>query len=301
MQFPGIIPAITTPFDPGGGDVDLDALGQTVNWLLDSGVHGVVAAGSMGEASTLTPAERRQVIEATVEAVDGRVPVTAGVSAEAPPVAGGYATDAAAAGADAVMCLPPLGYRGDEREIERHFATVAAAVELPIIAYNNPPASGTDMSPELLARLGERIEQVVAVKECSSDVRRIPAILAESDGALEVLVGGDDWALEGFCAGATGWISGVADVVPEACCSLYDRCMAGDLDVARDLYRRLLPLARFDMTPKLVQYYKAGMDAAGQAGGPCRLPRLPLTEAEQADLEAALSLATDIREKPQPV
>jgi 4-hydroxy-tetrahydrodipicolinate synthase len=105
-----------------------------------------------------------------------------------------------------------------------------------------------------------------------------------------VLVGGDDWALEGFCAGATGWVSGVAVVVPRDCVALYDACRAGDLDTARGIYRRMLPVARFDMTPKLVQYFKAAMDEVGFAGGPTRPPRLPLTDAERAALAGAMEV-----------
>ena len=107
---------------------------------------------------------------------------------------------------------------------------------------------------------------------------------------LEVLVGGDDWALEGFCAGATGWVTGVADVAPAQCVALYEHCRAGELDAAREVYRRLLPLGRFDMTPKLVQYFKAAMDEVGFAGGPTRAPRLPLDDDERAALRDALAV-----------
>ncbi len=108
-------------------------------------------------------------------------------------------------------------------------------------------------------------------------MRRIPALLAAAP-QLEILVGGDDWALEGFAAGATGWVTGVADVAPRECVALYEHVPAGELEPAREIYQRLLPLARFDMTPKLVQYFKAAQDEAGLAGGPCREPRLPLTD-----------------------
>ena len=106
------------------------------------------------------------------------------------------------------------------------------------------------------------------MKECSGDVRRIPAIIAAAPD-LEVLVGGDDWALEGFAAGATGWVTGVADVVPAECVELCERCRAGELDRARAIYQRMLPLARFDMTPKLVQYFKAAMDEVGLSAARC--------------------------------
>jgi 4-hydroxy-tetrahydrodipicolinate synthase len=288
VRFPGITPAVTTPFDASGA-IDRAALDANLAALLDAGVHGVVATGTMGEAGSLSTAERREVVAAVAAAVDGRVPVIAGVSAGTPSAAIALAAEAAEAGAAALMMLPPLGYRGDADEIVAHYRAVGEAAGLPLMAYNNPEASGTDMAPELIARLFEEVDAVVAVKECSGDVRRIPAIIAAAP-ELEVLVGGDDWALEGFCAGATGWVSGVADVAPRECVALYEACTAGDLETAREIYLRLLPLARFDMTPKLVQYFKAAMDEVGLAGGACRPPRLALTADERASLGEAMAV-----------
>ncbi len=105
---------------------------------------------------------------------------------------------------------------------------------------------------------------------------------------LDVLVGGDDWALEGVCAGAVGWVSGVADVLPAESVRLFELCVSGELAAARGLYAELLPLARLDMTPKLVQYFKAALDELGIGGGPCRPPRLPLTDGELAELRRTL-------------
>ena len=130
------------------------------------------------------------------------------------------------------MLLPSLGYAGDAREIEAFYRAVAESTDLPIMAYNNPKASGTDMPPALVARLAE-IDGVVAIKECSGDARRLAELLNVTEG-FEVLVGGDDWALEGFCAGATGWISGVANIAPRECVDLLRLCREGRLDEARD-------------------------------------------------------------------
>jgi 4-hydroxy-tetrahydrodipicolinate synthase len=287
VRFPGIIPAVTTPFDAAGA-IDTGALERNIAALLDAGVHGFVATGTMGEAGSLSTAERRLVVETTVRAAAGRAPVIAGVSAGTAAAASAFATDAAAAGADAIMLLPPLGYRADAREIVAFYRTVAEAAGLPVMAYNNPEASGTDMPPALIARLAAEVEQVVAVKECSGDARRIAALLNEAPG-LEVLVGGDDWALEGLSAGATGWVSGVADCAPAECVELYEACLAADLERARAVYARLLPLARLDMTPKLVQFFKGAQDALGFTGGPVREPRLELDEADRAVLGAALA------------
>jgi 4-hydroxy-tetrahydrodipicolinate synthase len=285
MYFEGVVPALVTPFGEDGG-VDADALARNVEWLLDNGAGGLVGTGTMGEAQSLSAAERRLVIETLVEAADGRVTVTAGVSSETPAASSAFAGDAAAAGAGALMLLPPLGYHGDEREIEAFYRDVAGASGLPVMAYNNPKASGTDMLPELVARLAA-IDGVVAVKECSGDARRIAEILNATED-LEVLVGGDDWALEGFCAGATGWISGVANVAPRECAELYRLCSEGSLEPARELHARLLPLGRLDMKPKLVQYFKAAMDIAGREGGACRPPRLELTADERREVEEAV-------------
>jgi 1-pyrroline-4-hydroxy-2-carboxylate deaminase len=284
VRFPGIIPAVTTPFGAGGA-IDHDALGRNVAALLDAGVHGFVATGTMGEAGSLSRAERAAVVATTVAGAGG-APVIAGVSAATPAAAGDFAADAAAAGADAIMLLPPLGYRGDAREVVGFYAAVGAAAGLPLVIYNNPEASGTDMGAELIARIAASVEQAVAVKECSGDARRIAAL---ADAGLEILVGGDDWALEGFCAGATGWISGVADCAPAECVELYEACRAADLERARAIYARLLPLARLDMTPKLVQYFKGAQDALGFTGGPVRPPRLELDAGDRAVLAAALA------------
>jgi 4-hydroxy-tetrahydrodipicolinate synthase len=278
MYFEGVIPALVTPFGEDDA-VDTGALSRHAEWLLDNGATGLVGTGTMGEAQSMSAAERRLVIETLVEAADGRVMVTAGVSSETPASSLAFASDAAAAGAGALMLLPPLGYHGDEREIESFYSAIAGATGLPIMAYNNPKASGTDMLPEL--------DGIVAVKECSGDARRIAEILNATAG-FEVLVGGDDWALEGFSAGATGWISGVANVAPRECADLHRLCAEGSLEAAREIHGRLLPLGRLDMKPKLVQYFKAAMDIVGREGGPSRPPRLELTAEERREVEEAV-------------
>ena len=288
MRFEGIIPAVTTPFAEGG-EVDTAALAANVRTLLDAGVQGIVGTGTMGEAGSMSTAERRGVIAAIAGEADGAVPVIAGVSSGTAATSIALAREAAEAGAVAIMLLPPLGYRADLSELTAFYAAVAEGAGLPVMLYNNPEASGVDLEAGAIAAIAAEVPGIVAVKECSGDARRIPALIAAAPH-LEILVGGDDWALEGFCAGATGWVSGVADVAPRECVALYEHCRAGELEPAREIYQRLLPLSRFDMTPKLVQYFKAAQDAVGMAGGPCREPRLPLSDQERADLLDALAV-----------
>ena len=289
-HFAGLFPAVVVPFD-AEDRIDTAALRANVAHMLDAGVHGFVVNGTMGEAGSLSLEERGEVLATVVDLVAGRVPVVAGVSAGATALSCAYARQAREGGAQGVMCLPPLLYRGTTAELAAFYAEVAAAAQLPVMAYNNPEASGIDLTPDVIAELAAAVPEVVAVKECSGDARRIAALLGATD--LEVLVGGDDWALEGYAAGAIGWVTGVANVVPAECVQLAELVQAGRLPEARELYQRLLPLARLDMTPWLVQYFKGAMDAVGLVGGPSRPPRGPLDAAQQAvlaDAVAALGL-----------
>jgi 4-hydroxy-tetrahydrodipicolinate synthase len=283
--FPGIIPAVVVPFAEDDS-IDVDALRANVTHLIDGGVHGLVVNGTMGEAAALSDEERALVIDTVVGVADGRLPVTVGVSSMSTRAACAYAEHARGAGANGVMCLPPVLYRGTTDEIAAHFAAVSEAAGLPVMAYNNPEASGIDLTPEAIAEIAAAVPGVVAVKECSGDARRIAALLGATQ--LEVLVGGDDWALEGFAAGSTGWVSGVANVAPAESVELFDAVNEGRLDDARAVYLRLLPLARLDMTPWLVQYFKGAMDAVGLTGGRTRPPRLPLGPEQEALLREAV-------------
>lgn len=285
MHFPGVIPALLTPFTADDA-VDLEALQANTAHALSNGVRGLIATGTMGEAGALSLQERRTVIEAVVAQAAGSVPVLAGVSAGSTAAAAGYAELAREAGVSGVMCLPPLNYRGRADEHAAFFRAVAAAARLPIMIYNNPEASGIDLTPGLIAEIAAEVPEIVAVKECSGDARRIAALVNATD--LEILVGGDDWALEGFAAGASGWVSGVANIAPAECVRLQELVEGGALAEARAIYARLLPLARLDMTPKLVQYFKGALDATGLRGGSVRAPRLELEATEREVLRVAV-------------
>jgi 4-hydroxy-tetrahydrodipicolinate synthase len=286
----GVYAAIVTHFD---SDLEIDdaAVAAQAHRLIDGGITGIVPNGTVGEGGSLSSDERREVIETVVSAVAGRVPVCAGVSASTAEQAAEYARDAKAAGADSVMTLPPLLYRADRRELLEFFAAIAHTADLPVMIYNNPTASGSDLEPALLGDIARAIPAVSALKESSGDARRI-AELVNLCPDVDVMVGGDDWALEGFCAGAAGWISGVGVVLPAQSVRLWELCAAGDLAAARRVYAELLPLGRLDMTPKLVQYFKAALDELGLGGGPCRPPRLALTDDELAILREAVGHAT---------
>jgi dihydrodipicolinate synthase/N-acetylneuraminate lyase len=268
--FPGVIPALLTPF---GDDLAVlpGPLTENIAALQDAGIEHVVVCGTMGEAGALSTAERATVIETALAA---GVHVTVGISSGDSGAVLANARQAADLGAHGVMCLPPVTYDATEQELHAWYAAIAAATDLPVMLYNNPEASKADLRPEFIASL----DGITAVKECSGDARRIAHLLELCGDRLEVLVGGDDWALEGFAAGATGWVSGVANVAPAESVQLQRLVEAGDLAAAREVWLRVAPLSRLDMDPRLVQSFKAALDLVGRYGGPVRPPRLPLPD-----------------------
>jgi len=181
------------------------------------------------------------------------------------------------------MALPPINYRPTKREVFAYYEALAR-VNLPIIVYNNPFDTSTDLTPDFLAELSQ-IEQIIGVKEFSGDVRRIPEIQEKT--TLEIFAGADDLALEGLLAGATGWIAGLTNATPQESVALYNLVVAGKFAEATRLYRRLLPLFRYDSQPILVQTIKYCLELAGRPAGKTRPPRLDLEEGVRRHIEIA--------------
>ncbi|WP_432074643.1 dihydrodipicolinate synthase family protein [Streptomyces wuyuanensis] len=268
--------------------VDYDAYAAHVAWLIENGCDGVVPNGSLGEYQTLSDDERARVVRTAVEAAGDGDRVMPGVSAYGSAEARRWADQAAEAGAGSVLLLPPNAYRADPGTVVSHYAE-AARSGLPVVAYNNPYDTRTDLTPELLARLhGE--QSIVAVKEFSGDVRRAYEI-AELAPGLDLLIGADDVLLELALGGAVGWIAGYPNALPSACATLYRAAVAGDLDTALPLYKSLHPLLRWDSKTEFVQAIKLSMDLAGRPGGPTRPPRSPLTGEQESAVRAATEKA----------
>jgi 4-hydroxy-tetrahydrodipicolinate synthase len=260
-------------------EVDYDRYGDHIRWLAAAGCDGITPNGSLGEYQTLTEAERALVVEAAVRAAPDGFSVIPGVGAYGAREAVRWAEQAAAAGADAVLALPPNSYRADDDTVVEHYRAVAS-VGLPVVAYNNPLDTKVDLTPGLLARLtGEGL--IVAVKEFSGDPRRAYRI-REAAPDLDVLIGSDDTLVEVALAGAVGWVSGFTSVFPHSCLALYSAAVDGDLARALPLYRQLHPLLRWDSATEFVQAIKLAMDLVGVYGGPSRPPRRPLTAADEA-------------------
>ncbi|MGZ3516313.1 MAG: dihydrodipicolinate synthase family protein [Vulcanimicrobiaceae bacterium] len=282
-RFAGVYVAVITPFT-NDDRVDYDRLAEHVEWLISQGVHGIVPSGSCAEYGALTDEERARTVELIGERCKGRTKMVVGTGASSTEKAVYWAKHAAGAGAHGIMALPPGGYRPSRRELAAWYRALSAA-GLPIIAYNNPFDTTVDLTPDMLIELS-KVEMLVAVKEYSGDVRRIPQIL-ETTG-LEVLVGCDDIALEGLLVGASGWIAGLTNVLARESLQLYELAMAGNVKEAMPLYRKLLPLFRYDARPVFVQAIKYAFELIGKPVGATRGPRLPLEAADKAEIARVL-------------
>jgi 1-pyrroline-4-hydroxy-2-carboxylate deaminase len=275
MNWKGVIPAITTSFNE---DLSVDHLFLTAHcqWLLDNGCTGIVALGSLGEGATLSFDEKMAVVRTCVEAVNGRGPVVASISALTTSEAVALAKAATDLGCAGLMVLPPYVYQGDWREMKAHVANVFRATPLSCMLYNNPVAYGTDFLPEQIQELANEHGNFEAVKESSTDARRVSAIRALLDRRLEISVGVDDAVLEAIGVGATGWIAGLANALPAESVELFQAGIRGESDKAFELYRWFLPLLRMDTVPNFVQLIKLVQAAVGMGSTRVRPPRLEL-------------------------
>jgi 4-hydroxy-tetrahydrodipicolinate synthase len=291
----GVVVATTLAFKedssaPAGLAVDYDKFAAHCDFLINNGCRGVGPNGSLGEYSSLTDAERRKVVQVAVETVAGRGLVVAGVHGVGWHQAKQWAEYAKEDGADGVLLLPPTIYRANRREIIEHYTRVNE-VGLPIMLYNNPFDTKVDLTPDLVAELYQ-LENVVAVKEFSADIRRVLEI--KELCAIDVIAGADDLLFESLVVGATGWFAGYPNAFPKEAVEIYDLVQAGKIADARELYEQLVAVFRWDSRTEFVQAIKLSIDIAGQSyGGPTRPPRGPLTPEQAAIVERDTRKALD--------
>ena len=283
--FQGVLPAITTPFQ-ADGQVDHAALAAHARWMLGHGCTGLVPCGSLGEGATLDFAEKLAVIRTCVEAA-GALPVIPGIAALATAEAVRLAKAAEAAGARGLMVLPPYVYAGDWPEMRDHLGAVLEATALPCILYNNPVAYRVDVQPEQVVELADRYPNLLAMKESSTDARRVAAIRALLGDRLALGVGVDDCVMESVAMGSSFWVAGLVNAFPQESVELFDLARAGKLEEAFRLYAWFLPLLRMDTVPKFVQLIKLVQQERGWGSERMRAPRAVLAGTER---EAALAV-----------
>jgi 4-hydroxy-tetrahydrodipicolinate synthase len=288
MIWKGVMPAMTTAFRP---DFSLDpvAITKRAKWLIDSGCTGIVALGSLGEAATLTHDEKREVLKIIRAAISA--PLVSAISGLSTTETVALAKMAAAVGCDGLMVLPPYVYRGDWRETKAHVGAILQSTPLSCMLYNNPVAYGTDFTPEQISELADEHDNLMAVKESSTDVRRVTAIRALLKDRLAVFVGVDDAIVEGIAAGAIGWIAGLVNAFPEESVRLFELASAGRWDETFELYNWFLPLLRLDTVPKFIQLIKLAEARAGVGTPTVRAPRLELAGEELATVSQMIDNA----------
>jgi 4-hydroxy-tetrahydrodipicolinate synthase len=267
--------------------------------MVDKGCTGIVALGSLGEGATLEPAEKLAVLKTVVQAIDGRVPVVAGISSLSTVEAVRLAKAAADHGCEGLMVLPPYVYSTDWREMKAHVAAVLKATPLSCMLYNNPVAYKTDFLPGHIAELATEHANLNAVKESSADVRRLTALRAVFGQRLQLLIGVDDLIVEGVAAGAVGWTAGLVNAFPAESVELFKAAQRGFDKETFDLYAWFLPLLRLDTAPKFVQMIKLAQAAVGMGSARVRPPRLELAGEELRETQAVIQQALAFRPKVQ--
>ncbi len=279
----------TTPFDESGA-VDHVFMAHHAQLLIDNGCTGIVALGSLGEAATLNFEEKLAILRNLVSTIGGDVPVIAAISALSTQEAVRLAQEAGRIGCSGLMVLPPYVYQSDWRETKAHVTSVLRATALPCMLYNNPVAYGTDFLPEQVVELAATNNNLEAVKESSTDVRRVTAIRSLAD-RIQIMAGVDDAIVEALAAGAGGWVAGLVNAFPRESVALLEAGVAGDGQRAFELYRWFLPLLRMDTVPKFVQLIKWVQQEMGVGSGKVRAPRLEIEGAELKEAKVLLARA----------
>jgi 4-hydroxy-tetrahydrodipicolinate synthase len=291
-EFHGVLPALITPFTDDGAAIDTDALAANVDRLVGAGVGGLVPGGSTGEFTTLTNAERRRLIEVTVEAAAGRVPVVAGTGALTTRETVELSVHAERAGAAAVMIVPPFYDALSWRELVAHYRAVADAIGIPIMYYNLPSASGVTLTAAQLREL-----PITSLKDTGGDATAATELI-QTDGPT-LLNGWDTLTFAALAAGVRAVVWGTASIVPEQCVELH-RLLIDDIDLpaARELWARLWPLCQFLEGQSYAAAVKTACGLVGDTTGPVRAPLLPLDADATSELRTLVDAVMLVRSTP---
>lgn len=283
----GVIPAMITPFT-SHGDLNLDGVRVNVEYLVGTGVWGILVCGSTGEAASLTHEEREQVVSAAARAAAGRVKIIAGVGAPSTGEVIRLAQGAHMAGADMLLVVTPYYLIPTQEGLYQHYKTVHDATELPIILYNIPAHTGVDLEIETLQTLAD-MERVVGLKESSGRCAYLAAAVRAVGDRISILDGGDDNVFPGLALGVAGMIVALAGLAPEQLVAMYRAVRAGNYEEGRRIYYQLLPIAReINVAVNFPAMVKAAVEMLGRPAGPPRKPLLPLNPRAQRQVRQAL-------------
>jgi len=284
-MFKGSLPALVTPFKDGA--VDFDALKRLVNWQIEEGSSGLVPVGTTGESPTLTHEEHEAVIEATVEAAAGRVPVIAGAGSNNTAETLRFMEHAKRVGATAGLVVTPYYNKPTQRGLIAHYTTVADAVDLPIVIYNIPGRSVVDMSPETMGILAGH-KNIIGVKDATGDLARV-SFQRMTCGADFCQLSGEDATAHGFNAqGGVGCISVTANVAPRLCADMQAATLEGDYAKALEIADKLMPLHKAIFTEPGLVGAKYGLSKLGRCSTEVRSPLTELEDSTKALIDAAM-------------
>jgi 4-hydroxy-tetrahydrodipicolinate synthase len=286
----GVLSALATPFAPDG-QTDTDALRRLVDRNIDGGVHGVVACGSTGEFAALSNAERRLVVETVIDQAAGRVPVVAQTGAMSTAEAIELTRHAEAAGASAAMLITPYYEPLTLDETLHYLRSVAGAVDIPIMLYNLPVATGVNLPPETVGQLARDVPNIHYIKDTSADLAQAGQLIHNHGDAISTFVGSDSLMLAALTEGAAGVMAGTANVMPTQLVSIYAAIRDGELERAQSEWARIYPLIDAIMTAPFVSAIKSALNAVGFPAGSPRKPVLdldPTTTARIASLARTL-------------
>ncbi len=281
--------ALVTPFLVSG-DIDEPRLRALVDWQIAEGVHFLVPCGSTGEAATMTVEEHKRVVAITVDQVAGRVPVVAGAGSNDTQKAIALSRAMRDLGATHLLHVSPMYNKPQQRGIVAHFRAIAESVDVPIVAYNVPGRTASNIEARTTLELAT-IPNVVAIKEASGNLQQIGEVLRERPAGFTVLSGDDSIALPVMALGGEGVISVVSNALPRAMSSLIDCCAAGDFGAARVLHRRLTPFMTAAFIESNPAPVKAALAMLGRIENVLRLPLAPLAESLAPSVRAALVAA----------
>ncbi|GME44864.1 putative dihydrodipicolinate synthase protein [Neofusicoccum parvum] len=287
-ELTGILTALITPFTPDGSAIDAAALDAHINQQIAAGIHGLVPGGSTGEFTTLSTTERKQLLEICVASSRGRVPVVAGIGALSTAEALDLAAHARAAGAAALMVVPPFYDALSLPLLKAYFTEISAAAEgLPIMYYNIPAASGVNLSPEEIASLSE--VGVKYLKDTSGNAPALTELLFGLHDRITAFNGWDTLTFYGLAAGAKGSVWGAANVIPELCVELWDAvAVKGDLKKGRELWSRIWPVCKFLESHNYSAAVKTGVELVGGKTGGLRKPFAMLEDKHRKEFVALL-------------
>ncbi len=281
--------ALVTPFT-ASGELDEKALRGLVDWQIAEGIDFVVPCGSTGEAATLTAAEHRRVVEIVVEQAKGRVPIVAGAGSNDTAKAVAMSKEMKSAGATHLLHVSPMYNKPPQRGLIEHFKRVADATDLPVVVYNVPGRTGSNIEAKTTLALAN-VANIVAVKEASGNLGQITDILKDRPSHFSVLSGDDELTLSVMAAGGDGIISVISNATPKAMTQLTALAAKGDFAAARALHMKLLPWMRAAFIESNPLPVKAAMAMLGKLGNHLRLPLVPLAEQHADAVRSALKTA----------